>query len=84
MPFCAPAALQLIEMLRKCKMRARLREARQAMRARFPLSEALWLDWVSDELESVEGSEDIPRLQELLEASVKDYLSVRLWQQYLE
>lgn len=38
-------------------MKERLREARQAMAARFPLSEALWVDWISDEIDGVSGVE---------------------------
>ena len=34
--------LQYIEVLRRCKMGSRLHEARQAMHAAFPLTEALW------------------------------------------
>ncbi len=33
---------QYIELLRRCKLASRLREARQAMHAAFPLTEALW------------------------------------------
>ena len=36
--------MQYIEVLRRCKMSSRLREARQAMQAAFPLTESLW--WV--------------------------------------
>lgn len=78
------AHLQLIEVLRRCGMRERLREARRSMHALFPLSEALWFDWVADELEAVEGLQDIPRIVALFEVAVKDYLSVGLWSQYLE
>jgi hypothetical protein len=65
-------------------MRTRLREALGAMRAAFPLSESLWLDWVADELQAVGGAEDLPAVQALLEVAVQDYLSVPLWVQYLE
>lgn len=40
-PSCLSPA-QFIEVLRRCKMMSRLREARQAMHAAFPLTEALW------------------------------------------
>lgn len=64
-------------------MKERLREARTAMQALFPLGEQLWLDWVGDELEGVAGEEDIPRLRALLEEAVGDYLSIPLWLQLL-
>ncbi|GAB4820618.1 hypothetical protein N2152v2_007664 [Parachlorella kessleri] len=75
--------VQYLEVLRRCGMKERLREARHAMAALFPLSESLWLDWVGDELEGLAGEEDIPRIARLLEASVGDYLSINLWLQYL-
>lgn len=37
-----PPLPQYIEVLRRCKMGARLREARQAMHDVFPLTEQLW------------------------------------------
>ncbi len=41
------ASAQYIEALRRCKMGARLGEARQAFHAAFPLTEALWCgEWV--------------------------------------
>eukprot|EP00887_Chlorella_sp_A99_P001390 scaffold8.g1390.t1 len=73
-----------IEVLRRCGMRERLREARAAMHARFPLTESLWVDWLSDEIDAVASAEDIPRLEALFDAAVGDYLSVPLWVQYLE
>lgn len=79
----SPQPLQFIDVLRRCKMRERLREARATMHRLFPLSESLWLDWVGDELEGVAGEEDIPRLEQLMEKAVGDYLSVPLWLQYL-
>lgn len=42
-PACTPLPTpQYIEVLRRCRMGARLREARQAMHAAFPLTEQLW------------------------------------------
>lgn len=76
--------VQLIAVLRRCKMGERLRETRQAMHARFPLGEGLWLDWLSDELEAAAGPEDIASLRALFELAVEDYLSVAIWAQYLE
>jgi hypothetical protein len=79
-----PALLQFIEVLRRCKMSSRLHEARQAMHAAFPLTEALWLAWLSDEMDGVASAEDIARLEALMSEATADYLSVPLWAQYLE
>jgi hypothetical protein len=65
-------------------MRERLGEARQTMNERFPLTEALWLDWISDALDVLDGPDDIPAIEELFSKAVKDYLSIELWVQYLE
>ncbi|KAL4424967.1 hypothetical protein ABPG77_002852 [Micractinium sp. CCAP 211/92] len=76
--------VQYIEVLRRCKMGARLREARQAMHAAFPLTEQLWFDWLSDEIEVISDADDVARVLALMEEAVQDYLSVPLWAQYLE
>ena len=78
------AHVQLIEVLRRCRMRERLREARRAMQARFPLTEALWAEWAADEIEAAQGPEDVQRIQALFEDAVQDYLSIPLWCQYIE
>ena len=54
------------------------------MALRFPLSEALWIDWLSDEIDAVAGAEDIPAIEVLFDRAVGDYLSIPLWAQYLE
>ncbi len=78
------ANVQLIHVLRRCNMRQRLQEARYAMRDCFPLSESLWLDWISDELDAVACEEDIVRILDLLEYAHNDYLSIALWVQHIE
>jgi squamous cell carcinoma antigen recognized by T-cells 3 len=76
--------VQFIDVLRRCKMTERLREVRRAMHERFPLSESLWLDWITDELESISGEEDIPKIEILLDIAQDDYLSIALLLQRLE
>ena len=81
------AALQYIEVLRRCGgLKSRLHDARQAMRAAFPLTPALWMEWVADEVAGLGsgGGQDVAGVEALLEAAVQDYLSVPLWVQYLE
>ena len=43
---------QYVALLRRCGVRARLREAREAQAARFPLTEHMWRDWIDDEVEA--------------------------------
>ena len=83
-PSLYDAYVQFIDVLRRCKMKERLREARRAMQARYPLSEELWLDWITDELDNISSEEDIPKIEALLEEAHKDYLSITLWLQHLE
>lgn len=83
-PASYDAHVQLIEVLRRCNMRERLRDARLNMQEKFPLSESLWLDWISDELDAAAGEEDVVRVIDLLERAHNDYLSVPLWIQHLE
>ena len=78
------AYVQFIDVLRRCSMRERLKEVRRAMQARFPLSESLWLDWITDELDGVAAEEDVAKIEALLEQAHNDYLSVALWIQHLE
>lgn len=78
------AHVELIGVLRRCRMKERLREARTAMHERFPMNESLWLDWITDELDAVSSEEDVPRVLALLEDSHQDYLSVPLWIQHIE
>lgn len=79
-----PIVPQYIEVLRRCKLHARLRAAHEAMSALFPLSEQLWTEWVNDELAQVSSGEDIQRIEALFEKATKDYMSVNLWCSYLE
>lgn len=76
-----PVCLQYIALLRKCKMQTRLDAARQAMQARFPLPEGMWLAWLDDELA---GKLNVDRALELFALAVQDYLSVPVWAVYLK
>lgn len=75
--------MQYIALLRKCKMKARLKSARQAMHSRFPLAESLWLEWLADEEEAVESPQDAEEVEKLYELAVQDYLSIAIWAKYL-
>ncbi len=64
-------------------MRERLRSARRAMHARFPFSEALWLEWLDDELPGAREPDARAQAEALLDTAVQDYLSVPVWARYL-
>lgn len=76
--------LQYLALLRKCSMNARLRSARQQMHSRFPLSEALWLEWLGDEESSLKSAKDVQELENLYLLAVEDYLSIAIWLKFLK
>lgn len=76
-------ALQYIDLLRKCKMTQRLKAARRAMQALFPLSEDIWLQWLADEQSAVKTPQHVQALQQVYDLAVQDYLSVSIWESYL-
>ena len=77
--------LQYVNLLRKCKLRGKLRTAREAMQQQYPLTEQLWLEWLQDEVASAKaGTKAIEQIQTLFQMAVKDYLSVPIWKAYIE
>ncbi|KAG2446465.1 hypothetical protein HYH02_008457 [Chlamydomonas schloesseri] len=78
--------LEYITLLRSTPgLRTRLHDAHEALAAKFPLSEELWLAWVNDELAAVNGPDDVAGLLSLLRrAATRDYLAPGVWDLYLE
>ncbi|KAF6257164.1 hypothetical protein COO60DRAFT_1271527 [Scenedesmus sp. NREL 46B-D3] len=76
--------VQLIQVLRKCKLRERLRQARQRMHDLFPFNENQWMDWINDEMAAISSQDDIERIKALFQLAVQDYISVPIWESYLE
>ncbi len=65
-------------------MKTRLKTARQSMRALFPLTQPLWLEWLTDELAAAKHEDDLETLWDLCELATQDYLSIPIWVFYLE
>lgn len=64
---------------------AELRQAREAMDSRFGVGEALWLDWLSDEMLLANSCEERLAVTELCQKAVSDEpASVKLWQAYAD
>ena len=78
------AHVRHVSLLRACRLREKLREARAAFQRAYPLTENMWLEWVEDESEALETMEDVARLETLLQKSHEDYLSVSLWKEHAE
>ena len=82
--------LQLISLLRRCRMSRRLRQARGAAAAAFPLPESVWIEWLEDERKAAFAAKAKGKKPELSaglvalhEAAVADFLSVPVWASYL-
>lgn len=75
--------VQYIRALRKKGDVEKLRRAREAMNALFPLSPELWREWARDETALSSGPEALPAIEQLFERGVLDYLSVDLWCDYI-
>eukprot|EP00878_Enallax_costatus_P019725 GHUV01020818.1.p1 GENE.GHUV01020818.1~~GHUV01020818.1.p1 ORF type:complete len:482 (+),score=163.78 GHUV01020818.1:194-1639(+) len=76
--------VQLLELLKKYKLKARLRSARQRMHSLFPFNENQWMDWINDEMESISSPKDIDEIKQLFQVATQDYVSVTIWESYLE
>ncbi|KAL9321545.1 hypothetical protein ACSQ67_013384 [Phaseolus vulgaris] len=79
------AHLQYITLLRRTGDVDKLTRAREAMSELFPLSPALWQQWIKDELSLIPASrpEAFSRILKLYERGVFDYLSISLWCDYI-
>ncbi|KAI9319735.1 hypothetical protein BX666DRAFT_2024808 [Dichotomocladium elegans] len=75
--------VRLIELLKQVDMPDQLEVARENLHAIYPLSEALWLDWIKD------SEQDRDKLRQLYEAASKDYLckylvAIPIWKSFVE
>lgn len=76
--------MQLINTLKGCKLKARLSDARHRMQQLFPLNEQLWLDWINDTMANISSEEDAAALKQLFQLATQDYVSVNIWESYLQ
>ncbi|CAC5388459.1 SART3 [Mytilus coruscus] len=84
-PYLYDVHIDLIKLLKQLGELDQLRDARQRMSELFPLAEGLWLEWLKDEI-SLAGDDQKERkkVEELFERAVKDYLSVKIWLEYVQ
>ena len=78
------AHVRYVALLRTCRLREKLREARYAFQEVYPLTENMWLEWVEDESEALETMDDVVQLEALLWKSHDDYMSVSLWKEHIQ
>lgn len=62
-----------------------MRQAREAMDSRFAVGEAIWMDWLNDEIIAAKSTEERIAVLELCQKAVADEpASVKLWQAYAD
>eukprot|EP00249_Psilotum_nudum_P016992 c26096_g1_i2 orf=158-2560(+) len=78
------AHVEYISALRRTSQLDKLRSAREAMNALFPLNPTMWREWTQDEARLVSGGKDVSAVESLYARGVQEYLSVPLWMEFLE
>ncbi|CAM0141787.1 Squamous cell carcinoma antigen recognized by T-cells 3 [Umbelopsis sp. WA50703] len=73
--------VQLIQALRQVDMKDDLHEARLRMHQIYPLTEAMWLEWIQDAMLQGQSPEQIKNLHLL---AAQDYLSIPIWKSYVD
>lgn len=73
-PFDYASHITLIALLQKMGELESLREARQNMSEKYPLSAEIWLAWIKDEINIATTQEQKEQVVQLCERAVKDYL----------
>ncbi|KAF0501356.1 pre-mrna splicing factor 24 [Gigaspora margarita] len=75
--------VRYIQALRQAALFDELKDAREMMHGIFPLSEDIWLEWIQDESRLASTKEEKQRVIHLYSEAVKDYLSIKLWKEYI-
>ncbi|GAB6028737.1 Squamous cell carcinoma antigen recognized by T-cells 3 [Chamberlinius hualienensis] len=83
-PYLYDGHIQLINAVKKIGDLEKLRNAREKMSELFPLTEALWLDWIKDETSLAISKEEKLKICDLYERAAKDYITVDLWVEYAQ
>ncbi|CAH8589665.1 unnamed protein product [Heterobilharzia americana] len=81
-PFDYNAHTRLIECLRKTNDSERVKYARERMHDIYPLTPAIWLQWIEDELRNASTSEEKRQVEVLFKRAVDDYEDVNVWLEY--
>ncbi|KAG2576290.1 hypothetical protein PVAP13_6NG016074 [Panicum virgatum] len=76
--------VQYIQCLRKSGNIEKLRAAREEMNKYYPLTPKMWLEWAKDEISLSTSEESFRDVEKLYERGVQEYLSIKLWRDYLD
>jgi hypothetical protein len=84
-PYNDQAHIDYITLSRQYANLEHLRLARQSMSEIYPLTEQLWLDWIEDEkVLLISPTEESKDLIQLFQRAINDYLSVKIWIEYIQ
>ncbi|CAO3599482.1 unnamed protein product [Absidia cylindrospora] len=73
-----------IEALKLADLPEQLEAAREAMHNVYPLTEKLWLEWIDNVKKEPSTEERDLKLRRLYQEADQDYLSIPIWQSYVE
>lgn len=80
--------LKLIEICRSSGELEKLQKCRQNMRNSFPLTPNLWLDWIKDEISTLQNDDSDQQnhdvIKSLFDLAVEDYTSFEVWLEYVQ
>ncbi|OEL30980.1 Squamous cell carcinoma antigen recognized by T-cells 3 [Dichanthelium oligosanthes] len=76
--------VQYIQCLRKSGNIEKLRVAREEMNKYYPLTPKMWQEWAKDEISLSVSEESFADIEKLYERGVQEYLSIKLWRDYLD
>ncbi|XP_078586646.1 spliceosome associated factor 3, U4/U6 recycling protein-like isoform X1 [Branchiostoma floridae x Branchiostoma japonicum] len=83
-PYDYSSHVELIRALRREGELEDVRVARERMSKFFPLTEELWLEWLTDEMKLDSGRQNRTGINQLFERAVKDYLCADVWLEYIQ
>ncbi|KAI7901961.1 uncharacterized protein BX663DRAFT_552858 [Cokeromyces recurvatus] len=76
--------VKFIGLLKELELTEQLEVARISMHDVFPLSEALWLDWINDTKKEANTPEGQAKLFKLYNEAQEDYQSIIIWKDYVD
>ena len=83
-PYDYDSYVQLIETASALGDLSKLRQAREDMSSKFPLTPILWLQWIQNEEKICTSEEDKQEIVNLFERAIQDYTSVDIWLEYVQ
>lgn len=76
--------LELVEIYYKLGDLTSMRAAYERFHECFPLTSAIWLKWIKEEIKLATTPTDQKKVLKLFEEAVQDYLCVNLWMEYIQ